>query len=265
MLEFYVLASGSKGNAILVYNGQHYLQIDCGMTKKYLLASYKQLHISLNDISALLITHRHSDHIAQIKTFKHHDIYSLCNLEDKCEATKIIPYKKNNIAGFEVIALPLSHDSLDTIGFVIKSGGKKLVYITDTGYVKEAYLPLLDSADYIILEANHDLPLLMKSKRPLYLKQRIASDTGHLCNQASADILEKIVGKQTRLVCLAHLSEECNKPEIALSTVVSKLSKQPLKDLRVVVLQQNRVFYGGENEELNLGINSDAFYMEYFD
>ncbi|MBQ5414575.1 MAG: hypothetical protein IIU22_00160, partial [Firmicutes bacterium] len=90
--------------------------------------------------------------------------------------------------------------------------------ITDTGYIRDAVIPLLKGADYIILESNHDTEMLMKTSRPMFLKMRIAGDSGHLCNEDCAAVLRKIVTSKTKMVVLAHISQQANTREKALET-----------------------------------------------
>jgi phosphoribosyl 1,2-cyclic phosphodiesterase len=262
MLKFYSLASGSKGNVFLIFNGEKYLQIDCGMTRKYIFQQYENIGISIDDISSILITHKHSDHIKQLNTYKNKNIYSFANIE-MFEYQKLIPFKEYSIDDYQVVGLPLSHDSENTMGFVISYKNEKLVYITDTGYLKEDYYSILEDADYVVLESNHDVKMLMGTSRPWMTKQRIASDNGHLCNEDCAIILSNIVGKKTKLVCLAHISEEANTKDKALKVNVNKLIDSGKHDLLVVVLEQNHLFDGGKHEKRSMVSDRSAFTMEY--
>ncbi|HZJ86831.1 MAG TPA: MBL fold metallo-hydrolase, partial [Erysipelothrix sp.] len=110
-------------------------------------------------------------------------------------------------------------DTIDSVGYIIEDTDHKLVYITDTGYIRNEDLNLLLDADIIVLESNHDPKMLMDSKRPYYIKQRILSDTGHLSNDKAGTILAQIVSDNTQEVVLAHLSDEANTEELAFDTV----------------------------------------------
>ena len=61
--------------------------------------------------------------------------------------------------------------------------------------------------------------MLTTSSRPPYLIKRILSVTGHLSNSDSGYYLSQIIGSNTKEVILAHISQDCNKPELALNTV----------------------------------------------
>ncbi len=225
MMEFALLASGSKGNSFVVRDGTGLIMIDCGTTKKYLLSCLDKLSISRDELDAVLITHDHSDHIAQIRTFADLPVYSPVEI-DGIESFHVQPMKPFTLETMKITPLALSHDAPGTVGYVIEDGIEKLVYITDTGYVNQNYLPLLYDADYIVMESNHDVAMLMATRRPQFLKYRIYSDQGHLCNEDCADVLSRIITPKTKAVILAHISQEANTREKALETTVRFLSSQ---------------------------------------
>ena len=223
MMQFCLMASGSKGNCFVLKDDTTCIVIDCGSTKKYLNSCFEQLEISPEEIDALLITHDHSDHIAQINMFKDTAVYSPVEIED-IETFKVTPLHSFVIETLKITPIALSHDALNTVGYVMESGTEKLVYITDTGYVNQRYFPLLTDADYIVMESNHDVGMLMKTRRPQYLKARIYGDQGHLCNEDCAEILAKIVSEKTKMIILAHISREANTREKALSVSLDRLN-----------------------------------------
>ncbi|MCI5773211.1 MAG: MBL fold metallo-hydrolase [Erysipelotrichaceae bacterium] len=219
-MRIHALASGSKGNCfILEFSDDVRIMIDCGTTQKYLKAAMKQLDISMADIAALLITHEHSDHIAQMKMFKALKIYSpVCFADYMIESVR--PFEKFMIKGIEILPLVLSHDASITVGYIFDDGCERVAYITDTGYVSERYFPLLKDIDHIVIESNHNVQMLMESARPMHIKRRILGANGHLCNEDCADVLSRIIGPKTKGIMLAHLSLEANDPAVALATNV---------------------------------------------
>lgn len=239
-----LLCSGSKGNACLVRAGQTAILIDCGpSTKRYMFASMEQCGCALEDLDAVLITHSHSDHIRQLRHFASLPVYACCSLNIKApkggpvplDLHSIEPPEQFSIGALNILALPTSHDSGPSMGFVIDDGTHKLVYITDTGYIPAGLLPDLADADYYVFESNHDLEMLDRTERPMWLKQRIASDTGHLCNEDAARILARCVTARTKNIVLAHLSEEANTPDRALKALYERLeySHIPIDHLRI--------------------------------
>ncbi len=239
-----LLASGSKGNACLVREGDTVILIDCGPSSwRYLNTKMKEAGVCKEDLNALLITHSHGDHIKQLNRFGGVPVYTCCPLKAKTskgeivslDLRKLTPPARFTIGDLRVMALPTSHDSGPSMGFVIEGKCEKLVYMTDTGYVPEAILGALSDADYYIFESNHDLEKLNATQRPFWLKMRIASDTGHLCNQDSARILCSCMTERTKRIVLAHLSEEANTPELALHTLYERLEYTHVSNRHLVI------------------------------
>ena len=132
--------------------------------------------------------------------------------------------------------------------YVIASVIFFLAYITDTGVILKKNLPLLKDCDYYVFESNHDKTMLLSSSRPIQLKKRILGKKGHLSNEQAGEYLSSLIGPKTKKIYLAHLSEECNTPEIALETIHRVFQKNgisfPIED--VVPLKQHRLIEGGE-------------------
>lgn len=242
-MKYISIASGSKGNCFIIHTKKTTLMIDCGSTKAHLMRSFEQLNLSIDAIDALLITHDHGDHVAQIKHFTSIPTFSPIAL--KTNHQQII-YENKSFEINECVITPigLSHDTNVTVGYIIDDGSEKLVYITDTGYVKENLLSTIENADYYIIESNHDPMMLMKLKRPHHLKARILSDSGHLCNQDSAIVLSKVIGNKTKEVLLVHISEEANTIGLALTTVKNYL-KQLTHVPEIKAAKQYEIVVGG--------------------
>ena len=266
MMEFALLASGSKGNSFVLRDGTGLIMIDCGTTRKYLSGRMKELGIVKDDLDAVLITHDHSDHIAQIRMFEDLPVYSPVEI-DGIDTFRVQPMRPFFIETMRITPLALSHDAPGTVGYVIEDGIEKLVYITDTGYVNQNYLPLLSGADYIVMESNHDVGMLMATRRPQFLKYRIYSDQGHLCNEDCADVLNRIISENTKVIILAHISQEANTREKALVTSVGMLSSQCRdrmnRNLVICAAGQNEMIRKGfGNEEMDPGSVSCAAGLE---
>lgn len=216
-MRYHLIASGSKGNAFLLENGSTKVLIDCGTTQRNIKNNLERLDISIHDLDAILITHDHSDHIQAINLFKNHTVYAPKTLSIKTDL--VMPYESFEVGNFKIIPIQTSHDTEISVGYVIEDEDHKLVYITDTGYVRNEDLNYLKKADLIVLESNHDPELLMKTNRPYHIKQRILSDTGHLSNDSCGTILSQIVSDKTQEILLAHLSDEANTEILAEETV----------------------------------------------
>jgi phosphoribosyl 1,2-cyclic phosphodiesterase len=230
-MVFNVISSGSKGNATIVVHEGHCILLDFGISKKRVETALAEYGLGFDDIEAVFITHAHSDHASnaysaplekvytsQLSLPKINHVFSGCNL--------LHPYQNVDIGCFTITPLPLSHDCDNTVGFVIKAGDESLAYITDTGFVPEKDFTYLMGLNYYIFESNHDPKMLYESKRPDYLIRRIISDKGHLSNQDCGYYLSNFITSNTKEVILAHLSEECNTPEVAKETVEMVLQTQ---------------------------------------
>lgn len=251
-----LLCSGSKGNSCLIRTEKACILIDCGpLTKRYQMEALAAAGCCAEQIDAVLITHRHSDHIRQLKCFRTRPVYAPCELSVSDSKKQPLPLDLHSFEGGErleigdlsLLALPLSHDAGPTNGFVIESGGEKLVYITDTGYLNSDLMPMIMDADYYIMESNHDVRMLMECSRPMSLKQRILSDTGHLSNEMCSWILSHCVSSKTREIVLAHISEETNTRQLALDALKARFESCSIDCSNI------RVRAAGQFEPLSFG------------
>ena len=211
-----IVASGSKGNATLVASFSTLILIDFGITLTRLNEGLKEINKELKDIDAVIFTHDHSDHINGLKAISPKKMYALKGTLPSSLSNVVELYKSFVIKDITITPFKTSHDATNPCGYLLDDTKEKLVYMTDTGMVLPEIYSLVNNPDYLIIESNHDLSMLMKSNRPLELKRRIHSDHGHLCNEDSAFASLEIIGNKTKEVVLAHISEECNTPDLAL-------------------------------------------------
>lgn len=223
-MKISILASGSNGNSTLIETENEGFLIDDGLSFKSL---YERISATGNDvekISSLFLTHEHIDHVSGVKvllkrlplmTYLSKGTFDGLNSETKLQL-EISGYsyiKDNDVLEMKdckITVLRTHHDAREPLGFVVEENDKKLVYITDTGYVDQIYFPLLKNADMYILESNYDVELLWSSGRPFELKKRIDGDYGHMSNVASAVLLSKVIGNNTKKIVFAHISDDCN-------------------------------------------------------
>jgi phosphoribosyl 1,2-cyclic phosphodiesterase len=250
---FSVLTSGSKGNCALVQAGTTRILLDCGGSKRYLKQCFNQLQLELDSIDAILITHDHQDHVGALSLFHTTPtVFAPYALEDRDDVQVLMPYMMHRYQALTIFPLVLSHDSALTYGYVIEHQDERLVYITDTGYLKSKDYAFIQGAQYYILESNHDVDLLMKSRRPYATKQRILSDTGHLSNDAASLILAQVVTPATRAIVLAHLSEEANREDLAIKAVWEALRTHRTEvnaNLSIRCARQKEMTLGGQSYE----------------
>ena len=250
MLSFINIASGSKGNATLVYNEDSLILLDMGVPKKLLLEGLKKIGKKYQEIQAVLITHSHNDHIACLNRL-HDDfpIYAGMGVaKGECSAV-VFPGIGFDVGSIYIVPIEASHDAVSPLGYVFCKGTERIVYLTDTGVVRESVLPYIANSEYYIIESNHDVGLLLHSNRPKSLKDRILGNKGHLSNEQSALAMAVAVGPRTKKIYLAHLSEECNSPELAIETYKKVFRRRDvdfdtIDDL--VVLSQHEMTKGGD-------------------
>ena len=228
-----VLSSGSIGNATVIETEETTILIDNGLTLKKLQELLKLNNFDENKIEHVFITHEHTDHIKGVgvcarkwkvkiwateKTIE--EMYRKKIIKHGIEETMIIekniPYE---VGDLKIVPIRISHDAVDPVGYVINQQEKKLVYVTDSGYLTENTIKYLSNADAYIFETNHNVEMLQMCNRPWQLKQRILSDVGHLSNEDSAYALSQMVGERTKHIFLAHISQDANLPDLALMTL----------------------------------------------
>ena len=221
-----VIRSGSRGNATLLDANGHLFLIDMGITLKLLKEGLSLMDRNMFDIEALFLTHEHSDHTAGIRYLPPCPIYTTKGTYDSENVEEVIPYHEFNVGNLKVTPFSTSHDANNPIGFIFECENEKLVYMTDSGFIPDSTLSLMENADYYIFESNHDVKMLMESGRSMRTIERIASDFGHLSNKDSAMYLSNLIGPKTKEIILAHLSLDCNTEDKALLTHLKQYTKK---------------------------------------
>jgi len=243
-----VLSSGSKGNSTLVITDKVKILIDLGTTTSYVEAALNNLNVDVKEISHILITHSHADHIKGLKVFiKRYNPVILVTEDMKNVLEKELGNfryeyyedKKAIIGDLTVNVIKTSHDAEESIGFVLTNNNSSMVYITDTGYINQKYFKILSNNNLYVLESNHDIKMLMDGPYPYYLQQRVRGDKGHLSNKQASDYLCKFIGDNTRKIVFAHISEHNNSYEKVIETFNEELSKNDMKFDDVLIAKQN--------------------------
>lgn len=250
MVGVTVLGSGSAGNSIIIQGEDRALLIDVGFSMKKTREKLATAGVDVSGISAILISHEHSDHVKGLRVAaKQLGVPVYCNRSTAMvmKNRETAPAKLNLFSTgstftdgeFTVTPFPIPHDAMDPVGFIIQTGQHKIGIATDVGHVSNPVAYHLRECDILIIESNHDLELLKQSSRPWSLKQRIMGRHGHLSNNASGELLKKIVHDRTRHLVLAHASEDCNRPQIIETSAKNTLKESGRQDIETWIATQS--------------------------
>jgi len=228
-----VLASGSRGNCTVVASSNTRILVDAGISCRETFKRMKAIGDDPQQLSAILITHEHSDHVYGLLTLAKklnapvfmtgatHHAWKRAMREALGEAPELARVEVFSAGrGFQVgdIAVTpftIPHDAADPVGFTFQAEGVKVAIATDLGYMPPNVSDHLRRCDALVLESNHDLEMLRGGPYPWSVKQRVMSRVGHLSNEALADFLTSDYDGGAAYVVLAHLSEQNNHPELA--------------------------------------------------
>ena len=246
MLTVDILFSGSRGNCTLVRSERTQILIDCGKSARAVCRALRELGTDICNISAVFITHEHSDHIAALDVLcRNHPLpvhmteKSAAALPACCAFADMVaahPQEYSQIVGdIEVSSFPLPHDSADHVGYVVKDTDDSFGVATDMGHVTERAVESLSRCRRVMIESNHDTEMLTEGPYPPFLKRRILSPRGHLSNADCAELACLLAEHGCEAIALAHLSPENNVPSLAYSDVRSALDSSGHQRCELVV------------------------------
>ena len=240
-MRFKNIASGSKGNATYVGNDHTHILIDTGVSKKRIYEGLKALDLSPKDISAILITHEHTDHVCaldmierelKVPVFLTNGTKQILREKSRLtvsdELVHVIRADESFAIGdITVKALQISHDAAEPVCYRFQQASAGTVsscaVVTDLGQYDEKLLHELHGLSLLMLEANHDLRMLQTGPYPYPLKRRIASGKGHLSNEASGRMVSQLLHEGMQHIALGHLSQKNNYRELALLAVQNEI------------------------------------------
>ena len=249
MLSIVFVGSGSKGNATLIKSNSTLIMIDDGLPKCRINKGLKFFDASISDINAIFITHNHSDHIKGLEVLGD-DLPLYAGVSTFPRGTKynrIKPYKTISIGSIRITPIGVSHDAPNPLNYIIEDDDESIGYVTDTGYLSDKNLSLLENKTYYLLESNHDVSMELNSNRSKILIDRVLSDKGHLSNAASAGYACMLIGDKTKAIYLGHISEDCNSEEKALSTYKRIFKKENIDfdSYEIIPTKQKEIVKGG--------------------
>ena len=256
-----MLASGSRGNCALVASASTRILVDAGISCRETFKRMKALGEDPHTLSAIVITHEHSDHVSGLAvlakklripvymTGATHQAWARAVRDQVGERPQLEKYERFEsghsfqVGDIAVRPFTIPHDAADPVGFTFRAEGVKVAVATDLGYLPVSVRDHLRGCDVLVLESNHDLEMLRVGSYPWSVKQRVMSRVGHLSNGALADFFTNDYDNRAAFIVLAHLSEENNHPEIARREAEKALAARG-------GLFQNRVLLAAQTEAL---------------
>jgi len=252
-----VLGSGSRGNCALVSSTSTRILVDAGLSGRETFKRLRGLSERTEDISAILITHEHSDHVAglerlattlNVPVYLTEGTHHAWNRASRDEDGKVPELRKSEhffagrsfrIGDIEIQPFTIPHDAADPVGFTFRAEGIKIGFATDLGYMPVSIRNHLRGSTVLLIESNHDVERLRFGPYPWSVKQRVMSRVGHLSNEALAEFFTNDYDGSAEYVVLAHLSEQNNHPEIARASAEQALrGRQGLWNNRVLLAAQ---------------------------
>jgi len=230
-VKFASIGSGSEGNGTLICSGDgDVILLDCGFSGREAVKRLATLNLGLEDISAILVTHEHSDHVKGVALLANKGripVYctwgtwaaKLHTVLDESLLTVISPHQRFSIGNILVQPVPVPHDAREPCQFIFESSGQRLGILTDVGSITPHMVEQYQRCDALMLECNHDLNMLAESAYPPSLKRRVAGPLGHLNNQQAAEMLGQLDCSRLQHLVATHISQKNNHPELAMQAL----------------------------------------------
>jgi len=250
MIRFATLSSGSSGNCTAVWNEEGLVLIDMGISCRRAVNALNSLGFSARDVSAVLVTHEHTDHVSGLRVFCSHygtELYGTRSTKLFLEDNGLIPPFQEfrefdrgqtfSAGGFNVVPFPTSHDSRTCTGFRLERGNCAVAVATDIGMVDDGVREHFRGCGIVALEANYDEMMLRNGPYPPSLQARIRSPFGHLSNRDCAAEAARLVSQENvRKIVLMHISDKNNTPKLALVTCIAAIEDEgiPEEDYRII-------------------------------
>jgi len=251
-LRVCVLASGSSGNCTYVGSDRTQLLVDAGLSGREIGARLESIGVRAEDIDAVCLTHEHDDHRASLGVLQRRygtALYANAGTIDGVQRDRRLQGLPWNvfttgsafmIGDLTIEPFSVPHDSYDPVGFAVSAGTLRVGIVTDMGMATSLVRERLKQCRVLVIESNHDEEMLRDSPRPWSLKQRIAGRQGHFSNAQAAALVTELAGDHLDSVLLAHLSADCNRPELAMEAVRRALREGGYPEVDVYVTFPDR-------------------------
>lgn len=234
MIKFCVLSSGSDGNCYYIASANTGILVDAGISCTKIRKSLEHLGETIDSLSAVFLTHEHSDHTSGLRVLLKKypmNLYltdgTYAGIRGAEELNTVRPVKCIRAGDvvqhgdLTVYSYPVSHDAVEPVCYkIVSAEGDCVGIITDLGWADPEVIRAFRDCDLLLLESNHDTELLKIGPYPSFLKQRILSENGHLSNDSAGIIARNILSEgRLKYLILGHLSETNNHPDLAFATV----------------------------------------------
>ncbi|MDE2584949.1 MAG: MBL fold metallo-hydrolase [Betaproteobacteria bacterium] len=237
-MRFASLGSGSRGNALVVEAGRTRVLLDCGFSLRATEARLNRLGLGAADLSGVLVTHEHSDHLAGVvRLAKKHRlpvwltrgtaVALAADVRQEVDIRFLDSHEPMAVGDLQIQPYPVPHDAREPVQFTFADGARKLGVLTDAGSITAHMLEVLAGCAGLVLECNHDPELLAASRYPTFLKQRVGGRYGHLANATAASLLAQLQQEKLQHVVAAHLSQENNRPSLATAALAGAMNCDP--------------------------------------
>ncbi|MGH8670583.1 MAG: MBL fold metallo-hydrolase [Burkholderiales bacterium] len=237
-MRFASLGSGSQGNGFVVESARSRILLDCGFGVCETVRRLQRLGLAPEDLSALLVTHEHADHLSGVAGFAlkyglpvwltHGTAQFWGRRTVHPAATHIIDsHTRFHVGALEIQPFPVPHDAREPVQFVFGDGLHRLGILTDTGSVTAHVESMLNGLDALVLECNHERALLLDGPYPAHLKKRVGGAFGHLDNAQAAALLRKLDTRRLQHLVAAHISQRNNTPVLARRALSEALGCDP--------------------------------------
>lgn len=245
----YTLSSGSRGNAVYIETDKTRILVDAGISCRATDVALKTLGTSVAELDAVFITHEHTDHVRGLYQITKKNPLTVHIAEPSAEGVTTAggetivhpPLFEVKLGELEISSFVTPHDSKCSVGYIIKTEGHTVGIATDFGVMTDTIAQRLAECDSVILESNHDVAMLESGSYPYFLKQRILSRHGHLSNADCADCAVLLAKAGVKRLLLAHLSEENNRPQLALTETANALSRCGITGISLSVAGRNNI------------------------
>lgn len=234
-MKLWMLGSGSAGNAVLIECDGSRILVDCGFGTRTLAGRLESIDVAPESIEGCLITHEHSDHVKGAGAAAKRWGWGIYATPGTARARELAessvqtfePGMTIEFPRFSVASVPTPHDANQSVGFVItsRSTGARAGLFYDIGHISAEIAAACAELDLLVLESNHDDDMLRNGPYPRWLQARIACRTGHLSNRDAGAFARETVTRELSHLILAHLSERCNAPDVAVDAMRSALTR----------------------------------------